>query len=151
MLSLDLILLIQFYSFRFYTYCFHALYRFAATLYPFSALNRCLKGNSNLVLVFGWILATILGTYPLIYTKVTSFQYQNTSIEYHDCRLQEESTTTSIFTSINFVSTFVIPLLIMTATYGTIAIQLFYYRSPQQTDTQINKIKVKNLRIKYFW
>ncbi len=147
-----MILLIQFYSFRFYTYCFYALYRFAATLYPYSALNRGLKRNSNLVIVFGWILATILGTYPLIYTKVRSFKYQNTSIEYHDCRLQEESTTTtSIYTSINFVSTFVIPLLIMTATYGTIAIKLFYYRSPQQTDTQINKIKARNLILKYFW
>jgi hypothetical protein len=103
------------------------------------------------VMIFGWILATILGTYPLIYTKVTSFKYQNTSIEYHDCKLQEESTTTtSIYTSINFVSTFVIPLLIMTLTYGAIAIKLFYYRFPQQTRSQINRIKVRNLQLKYF-
>jgi len=113
-------------------------------LHSFNCANYWLKHHTNLILIIGWILGSLLGSIQLFHSKTVPFRYRNNT--YIDCREEWNEFEGQIYTGVIFLVTFLLPLLILAYTYGAIGWKLFRYKPPNNSQPlnsqNNNKIRV---------
>ena len=91
-----------------------------ATLHPFSSTHRWLVSHTHLMLIFTWVFGSIYAFIPYENTYTRSFMYENKT--YYECSYDNELSQLKrrFFMTSNFLLTFLLPLIVLIASYSAI-------------------------------
>lgn len=106
-----------------------AIERYTVTLYPHCQLARLLKASKTVTLVVVWLLGVAYASPLLAHTGVVQFEMHQTL--YYECKFDIglSDSKRHIFIVANLCLTFILPLLLMIATYSAIMMKVYHRNS----------------------
>ncbi|XP_054722471.1 RYamide receptor-like [Uloborus diversus] len=113
-----------------YTLTVVGLDRYYAIVYPLS--NRWTKSHGRLV-VFGiWSCSLGLSSFQLVHGKAEKFEVGGQEV--YDCNEIWNELDGKIYTSVVFLITFLIPMIVLCYVYGSIGCKMWAHRTPGNAD-----------------
>ena len=137
------------------------LTRYFATLHPLSIGNTWFRSHCHLVLLVGWLFGSIFSSIIIEHTKAVSFDYKNETM--YDCRhdVNWDEHQLKIYIGVSVVFTFLLPMILISISYGAIGKKLLncpFVRNrstgnnsfEKRNSEFINKIRVKKSQLILF-
>ncbi len=116
--------------------------RYIAIVHPVFHANRYafIQTNCSVLLVIGWILGCLISCISLTHCETRKFKYKDE--DYYDCGLvYDNENTQKAYVLLLFIFTFLLPLLLQTTFYLSIALKI---RSLKNS-LSVNKIKITKM------
>lgn len=114
-----------------YKLIYKLIYRYIAIIYPLGS-SRFTKSLGPVIVAIIWILGLMLGFVIWYNSAAVPFQFGNET--YYECKESWSEESGKMYTSVIFVITFALPMLILTYVYGSVAWKMLRHSAPGNAD-----------------
>ncbi|XP_042899013.1 RYamide receptor [Parasteatoda tepidariorum] len=113
-----------------YTLTVVGLDRYYAIIYPLS--GRWTKVRGRMIIFLIWLCSIALSSFQLVHGKAERFLVGGQEV--YDCNEIWDELDGKVYTSVVFFLTFLVPMLILSYTYGSIGVRMWAHTTPGNAD-----------------